>query len=118
MEEQQQRREKLRDLVTAAGGPAAFARLHDGVDPTYISQLLNGHRSFGERAARKMEERLSLVRGWFDLPDEIDEGDDQYLQEAVTLLRQLDTRGKIEAIGALKAIAVSRKKSSGTGTTG
>ena len=38
---------------------AAFAR-HYGVDTTYISQLLNGHRNLGERAARNLEIKL----GW------------------------------------------------------
>ena len=36
---------------------AAFAR-HYRLDGTYISQLLNGHRNFGEKAARKMEAAL------------------------------------------------------------
>lgn len=50
----------LKREVDAAGGAALFARAHPGVDPTYVSQLLNGHRSFGERAARKMEQQC----GW------------------------------------------------------
>lgn len=56
----------LRELVESAGGPAAFARLHDGVDPTYVSQLLNRHRNFGERAARNMEKKLGLPHGHLD----------------------------------------------------
>ena len=37
----------------------AFAR-HYGLDTTYISQLLHGHRNMGEKAARKLEAQL----GW------------------------------------------------------
>ena len=38
---------------------AAFAR-HYGLDKTYISQLINGHRNLGEKAARNLETKL----GW------------------------------------------------------
>ena len=58
--------ERLRAAVELAGGPAAFARLHPGIDPTYVSQLLNEHRSFGEKAARKMEELAGWARGYLD----------------------------------------------------
>lgn len=67
METQRKRTEKLRALVTKAGGIAAFTRQHNGIDPTYISQLLNGHRSFGERAARNMEAKIGVKPGWFDI---------------------------------------------------
>lgn len=58
--------ERLRKAVDQVGGPAAFARLHNGVDPTYVSQLLNGHRSFGEKAARKMESLVGWAQGYLD----------------------------------------------------
>lgn len=58
--------ERLRAAVNQTGGPAAFARQHEGVDPTYVSQLLNGHRGFGEKAARKMEELVGWARGYLD----------------------------------------------------
>lgn len=44
---------------------AAFAR-HHGLDATYISQLLNGHRNFGEKAARGMERKMHLPAHYFD----------------------------------------------------
>ena len=66
METQKKRVEKLRVLVEKAGGIAAFVRQYNGIDPTYISQLLNGHRSFGERAARNMESKIGVEQGWFD----------------------------------------------------
>ena len=70
METQKKRVEKLRSLVEKAGGIAAFARNYNGIDPTYISQLLNGHRSFGERAARNMEAKIGVKQGWFDIEQE------------------------------------------------
>lgn len=69
METKEIRVQKLRDLVEQAGGIAAFARRNNGVDPTYVSQLLNGHRSFGEKAARNMEQKVGLQYGYFDRLD-------------------------------------------------
>ena len=69
METKEIRVQKLRDLVEQAGGIAAFARQNNGVDPTYVSQLLNGHRSFGEKAARNMEQKVGLQYGYFDRLD-------------------------------------------------
>lgn len=53
------RLENLRKLVDQCKNKAEFGRRY-GVDPTYISQLLNKHRSFGEKAARNMEGKLGL----------------------------------------------------------
>lgn len=46
-----------------------------GVNPSYLSQLLGGHRKFLENAARSLEEKLNLVPLYFDLSD-IDDNDD------------------------------------------
>ncbi|CAM5186517.1 hypothetical protein OURE66S_01222 [Oligella ureolytica] len=58
--------QNLRCLVNKAGSIAQLARDYSGLDATYISQLLNGHRNFGEKAARKMELTLGFPNGWFD----------------------------------------------------
>lgn len=55
----------LYSLVKKAGSIAKLARQHS-VDATYISQLLNRYRSFGEKAARKMELSMNLSQNWFD----------------------------------------------------
>jgi SOS-response transcriptional repressor LexA len=44
---------------------AAFAR-HYSLDSTYISQLLNGHRNLGEKAARNLEAKLGRPTGSMD----------------------------------------------------
>lgn len=46
---------------------AAFAKKH-GLDATYLSQLMTGHRSFGEKSARNFEEKLALPFGALDIP--------------------------------------------------
>lgn len=71
MDRNEFRVEKLRKLVDDYGGPAEFARLRsqDGadkpIDPTYVSQLLNGHRRFGEKAADNMCRRAGLPEDYF-----------------------------------------------------
>jgi len=65
------RRENLRRLVEKFGTKAKFGRHYD-VDATYLSQILNGHRNLGEKAARKLEKSLNLNE--FEL-DKL-EGDD------------------------------------------
>lgn len=57
---------RLRVLVEQFDSIAAFAR-HHGLDATYISQLLNGHRQFGEKAARTMESKMNLPANYFDV---------------------------------------------------
>ena len=64
--------ERLRELVEASGGPTGFVRTYnrkDGDKPlneSYVSQILNGHRPFGEKSARNMEKRAGLPPGYFD----------------------------------------------------
>lgn len=56
---------RLRELTGKFNTVAEFSR-HYGIEPSYISQIVNGHRSFGEKAARKMEKVLNLDAGYFD----------------------------------------------------
>ena len=70
--EDDQRVSKLRRLVSEAGGPKAFARAHlrrdsdKQINESYVSQVLNGHRSFGEKAARNMETMAGLPDRYFE----------------------------------------------------
>lgn len=71
--------EKLRILVTRAGGPTKFA--HDfsqdsadkPIDPTYVSQILNGHRAFRDIARRNMAARAGLPSDYFEVAPEINQ---------------------------------------------
>lgn len=61
------RKASLNRLINATGKSAAeFCRDHD-LDPSYISQLLNGHRNIGEKAAKKIEEKVGLESGYLDI---------------------------------------------------
>ena len=70
MEVQQLRLKALRWEIAKFPSTAAFAR-HYQLDVTYISQLLNGHRNLGEKAARTLEAKF----GWPSLTMDLAEND-------------------------------------------
>ena len=47
---------------------AAFARNYK-LDVTYVSQLLNGHRNLGEKAARTLESKFGWPSMSMDFPE-------------------------------------------------
>lgn len=53
--------------VMGALTQAEFAERHD-LNASYISQILSGHRSFGERAASNMEKKIGLTAGTLSRP--------------------------------------------------
>lgn len=69
------RRARLRRLIDqkADGVPAAFARMY-GYDRSqigqYLSETYKKGRSIGEGVVEKLEAKLDLPCGWFDLPDD------------------------------------------------
>lgn len=65
IDKQKIRLKNLKLLVANAPSIAAFSRNH-GLDQTYISQLLNGYRQIGEKAARKLEDKIGLQPDWLD----------------------------------------------------
>lgn len=61
----------LRELVIAAGGPLKFAEQYSRdpenmINQTYVSQLLNGSRQFGEKSRRNMARRAGLPDDYFE----------------------------------------------------
>jgi SOS-response transcriptional repressor LexA len=68
MDIHQLRLKALRWEISKFPSIAAFAR-HYQLDVTYVSQLLNGHRNIGERAARTLEGKFGWPRLTMDLAD-------------------------------------------------
>ncbi|WP_434695368.1 S24 family peptidase [Pseudomonas sp. Z1-14] len=48
--------------VMAGASQKDFANQH-GLDASYLSQILNGHRNLGEKAAANLEEKIGLAAG-------------------------------------------------------
>lgn len=77
MDKYEIRRQNLQRIVEQAGGPTAFARNYSvadadkPIDATYVSQIIMGHRRFGEKAAISMALRAGLPETYFDsIPDD------------------------------------------------
>lgn len=66
MEIKQIRVNNLKRFVEAQGGAASLSRRHEGIDASYLSQLINGHRPFGEKSARNIEKICNLPVNFFD----------------------------------------------------
>ena len=69
------RRANLRQAIDAKiksegfSSDAAFCEYYD-LNPSHISQLVKGHGSFGERAARNLEKKVGWEDGFLDRVDE------------------------------------------------
>lgn len=61
MDEQDLRRNNLKSLQPSGMKDVDFAA-KCGISPSYFSQILKGHRPFGEKTARKIEKALGLPR--------------------------------------------------------
>ncbi len=74
------RRKNLRTAIDAAlkndgfKSDVAFCEHYD-LNPSHISQLINGHGSFGERAARNLEKKAGWPEGLLDQEPETDSFD-------------------------------------------
>lgn len=72
------RRKKLEKIVDEYGGIENFVRERSRPDrekslsASYISQLINGTRNFGEKAARNMEDLAGLPDYYFDTIEDDD----------------------------------------------
>jgi len=81
------RRRKLEKTVIKHGGIAKFVRERSRPDKekslnaSYISQIINGTRNFGEKAAREMEDIAGLPEYYFDILDEDDADKNKIKQE-------------------------------------
>jgi len=108
--------EVLRALVTQSGGPASFAKhmsadKDDPIDPTFVSQILNGHRSFGDKARRNMEKRAGLSENYFEVvASKLEQQVARYnargqvIEEAIRLMSEMPTDRQQEALGAIRVI--------------
>ncbi|MCU4709977.1 LexA family protein [Acinetobacter pittii] len=70
------RRKNLRKAIDALiesgkfKSDVAFCEYYD-LSTSHISQMINGHGSFGERAARNLEKKVGWIDGFLDLENDI-----------------------------------------------
>lgn len=63
---------RLSELVEKSGGITEFVKKYRSdtadkpIDPSYVSQLINRHRSFGEKASKNMAIRAGLPINYFE----------------------------------------------------
>ena len=99
------RKRNLSVLVRRYGRQQALADAV-GLSVQYINQMLSGHRTIGEKTARKIEKGLCLVPGWMDADSDSDSdtaalgdmvkvaaNDDvvEVSRESLALLRMIDS---------------------------
>jgi len=98
----------LRATIAGKSDNAAdFARKFN-LDASYISQVLNGHRGFGEKAARKFEKQAKLRPGELD---ETKSGGP--IQEVGAIMSDLgadDQRRVLDAARAFHALAKQKDR--------
>jgi hypothetical protein len=66
---QKRRAARLKSLLASNGGAAEVERKYENISASYLSQLINGFCSFGEKAARSLEQKLNLPEQWLDQED-------------------------------------------------
>lgn len=75
-----------------------FAEQHD-LDASYLSQILNGHRGMGEKAARKMEIKIGLPDGTLVNPSQEGlgaEGNTNQGKESNVIAADFSSKGKLK----------------------
>lgn len=89
-----------------------FANQH-GLDASYLSQLLNGHRKLGEKAAATLEEKINLHPGSLVNPQVMS---DSELTEAVMLeTPPIDSRTLMQSLGFITIPHLNVAASMGSG---
>jgi transcriptional regulator with XRE-family HTH domain len=93
MDIQQNRINNLRRVISKFSSAAEFGTV-TGVSTSYLSQILNKHRNFGEKAARKIEEKAGLKAFSLDAAPELtfDPKNEQRSEQ------QPDTSNKVKLI--------------------
>lgn len=113
------RRRNLAKLISRDfdGNKSGIARAYDPANPKpqYFSDLIrpDSGKSFGEKAARKIEERTGLLPGQLDIPDSplmLDESRRSRLRDDIRLgIDDLDRDEQRELLSAIRRIQAKRR---------
>ena len=108
--------QRIRALRHAMAGLSQkdFANQH-GLDASYLSQLLTGHRKLGERAAATLEAKIELAPGTLVAPStEIDPDVDGYTGPST--VAPLGTKKVMESLGFITIPHLNVAASMGSGS--
>lgn len=92
MEIQAIRRARLRQHVETLDAQNELQKF--GVSASHVSQLLGG-RSFGEKAARNLEEKIGLEPGWLDRPLGVSRTAGDSRQRGEIVIGRFDVSGRM-----------------------
>ncbi len=67
------------------------------LDASYLSQLLNGHRNLGEKAATTLEEKIGLPQGTLTSPASLESGSPETVRDSNVV--QIGTKKVMESLG-------------------
>lgn len=98
------RKKTLKALIDEYGSTAEFCRIFEK-DESRIRHLLNGQRTFGEKAARKLEEDCGLPDFYFDM------GANDLMPLATSFMR-LNARDQKEILRMMELLLRDHKKAS------
>lgn len=62
----EQRRANLRQVLIEQDGPASFAKKLGLSGPSFLSQMVNGHRVITEKTSRRIEKAAGKPEYWMD----------------------------------------------------
>lgn len=119
------RRDNLLQLVDKHKTKANVSRLGRGANSGFISQICNGDRQMGEKAARKLEEQLDIAPGYFDLNQNGDNAavhlplDLERLVGVITEVEEILSHSDtiVEPIDKAKAIAICYSSGNSSNTS-
>ncbi|RMM27281.1 XRE family transcriptional regulator [Pseudomonas syringae] len=89
-----------------------FANQH-GLDASYLSQLLNGHRKLGEKAAATLEEKINLHPGTLVNPELLSGSDTAEI--IVPAVARVDSRTVMQSLGFITIPHLDVAASMGSG---
>ncbi|MDC3742503.1 MULTISPECIES: XRE family transcriptional regulator [Pseudomonas syringae group] len=106
---------RISALRTAMAGLSQkdFANQH-GLDASYLSQLLNGHRKLGEKAAATLEEKINLSPGTLVNPERSAESDASEVSQT-TDATLIDSRRVMQSLGFITIPHLNVTASMGSG---
>lgn len=110
---------RLQKLVEDCGGPGPFAEKYtadpdDPINATYVSQLINGTRAFGDKARKNMARRAGLNEDYFEITRSVTEKQAKpYIQaakaflaedeqEVISIMRKVDSEARRNIVAAAR----------------